>query len=1216
MDIPGYQIIKQIGQGGMASVYLAIQESLGREVALKLMHASMSADANFHQRFLNEAQTVARFRHPNIVTIYDFGSHEKLHYFTMELFPEGTLAERIKQGIPLQEMLGISRLLADAIGYAHDEGVVHRDIKPKNILFRENGAPVLTDFGIAKLLDFNSPLTVTGFTVGSPNYMSPEQISGKKIDKRSDIYSFGVLFYHMLTQELPYQAEDMVSMAMKHCMAPLPILNDELKDFQSLVERMLAKEPDDRFSSMAELIDAIDDIIRLRFHISGDLPTLRLSGSHLIPVSSIRDLSNDETKKSPTISDALDHSDSKTTASKNSLPQSTASNRRLVVALGFAALAVSAGGGYVFYQTTQRPKSQDLTAYLTLPQVSDIRLAAVIDYERLALGHLNEREFDNSLELIRLGLNIAPDDSRLQALNQQVLRLREADLLLEQARQHFEKGEWQTSLEIARQGLEQVPEYTTLQRLREKAELALREQRQKKAEQYLTLAREQQRHGALEDSLDLVQRGLEQIPNHAQLTILRTTIESQLQRRQIATERLLEARKSLEGGDIQTSLNLIEDGLSQVSDHSELLALRLQARAALRERELQAQVNEMLVEARERQQAGQFENSLRLIDQGLAKIPDQPELIELRIQVQAQFEHLQGLIEQVRVAVEEQNLAKSLRLVDEGLALASDHAELLTLRQHINTIIERRATATRDLANCQQRYPLESLTLEQGAAALDCYQALQSFIDDNDDIQVVLLALTERFADWVQAYITEERFDQAAGVLYWLNALDFGKERHTDLSQQLQQRRAYFDERQRLQEATDLDLAQARELYRQGALEASLRRIDEGLQRLPEHEAMLELRATVQNQIDQQRQAADMLAEARQLQAQDAFAESLERIDAGLRLVPNQTDLLELRKRVQEQYAEAQRRKQLAQVLADANALQQNNQLEASLAAVENGITRFGDEPSLLALRDSIQKTIAQRERLKALLAQAQDAFEQNQFEESTRLIEEGLAIDSEDAKLLNLQTQINKALEQQAKSEQLLKECSDQFPLSELAIQQGEDALKCYLKLQALDVKQAKVVDVLQQLSTIYLDWIAKALEQDQLEQAETVLTWVSQLNVGVSTQRLESLQRDLRAKQAAKAAATQPTPQPRQQPTPQPRQQPTPQPRQQPTPQPRQQPAPQPRQQPTPQPRQQPTPQPRQQPAPQPRQQPQQPRQQPEPEPAPQPEQQPRPPRFFGTF
>lgn len=262
MDIPGYTIVKKIGEGAMASVFLADQVSLGRQVALKVLDPALASQRNFTARFLNEGKIIAQLNHPQIVNVFDLGSHHHHYYLAMEYLPGGTLEQKIKAGMDTALALKLMITICRSLRFAHLHGVIHRDIKPQNILFRNDNIPVLTDFGIARLMEGDPSLTIPGRTVGSPFYMSPEQISGHRIDERADLYAIGILLYEMLTHRLPYHSDRFVDIALMHKTAPIPVLPHELSEFQPLIEKLLAKAPDDRYASTQEVIDALESIDR------------------------------------------------------------------------------------------------------------------------------------------------------------------------------------------------------------------------------------------------------------------------------------------------------------------------------------------------------------------------------------------------------------------------------------------------------------------------------------------------------------------------------------------------------------------------------------------------------------------------------------------------------------------------------------------------------------------------------------------------------------------------------------------------------------------------------------------------------------------------------------------------------------------------------------------------------------------------------------------
>jgi serine/threonine protein kinase len=253
--IPGYRIIKKLGTGGMATVYLGVQEKLNRNVAIKILSPLLLHDERFIQRFFKEAELSSRLNHQNIITIHDVDRHDDYIYIVSEYLEGGSLRDCIitKQLSP-ESCLEVVKQIADALGYAHGRDVIHRDIKPENIMFRKNGVPVILDFGIAKAVGSMTKLTKTGMSIGTPHYMSPEQGRGKTLDHRSDIYSLGVVFYEMLTGKVPYDADDSITVAIMHIQEPVPRLPKWKQKFQGLIDIMMAKDPKKRPQSAKELL--------------------------------------------------------------------------------------------------------------------------------------------------------------------------------------------------------------------------------------------------------------------------------------------------------------------------------------------------------------------------------------------------------------------------------------------------------------------------------------------------------------------------------------------------------------------------------------------------------------------------------------------------------------------------------------------------------------------------------------------------------------------------------------------------------------------------------------------------------------------------------------------------------------------------------------------------------------------------------------------------
>src|ERR671938_1779887 len=252
-----YRILRKLGAGGMADVYLAEDQELGRRVAIKILNDRHANDDQFIERFRREAKNAAALNHPNIVSIYDRGEAEDTYYIAMEFLDGRTLKELIvsRGAAPINVAIEYARQILSALRFAHRHGIVHRDIKPHNVLVDGEGRVKVTDFGIARAGP--SQMTEEGSIIGTAQYLSPEQAQGANVDQRSDVYSLGIVLYELLTGSVPFNGDTPVEIAMKHLSAlpePPSARRPEIpRDLDLIVLRALAKDPDDRFQSAAEM---------------------------------------------------------------------------------------------------------------------------------------------------------------------------------------------------------------------------------------------------------------------------------------------------------------------------------------------------------------------------------------------------------------------------------------------------------------------------------------------------------------------------------------------------------------------------------------------------------------------------------------------------------------------------------------------------------------------------------------------------------------------------------------------------------------------------------------------------------------------------------------------------------------------------------------------------------------------------------------------------
>lgn len=276
-EIAGYRVLRVIGEGGMSTVCLCEQVSLHREVAIKVMRPEALADEVSRRRFENEARTIARLEHPNIVNIYEVGrTRDGLPWYSMPYLARGHLGQRIvdAQGRAMdpERVREILTALLSALAYAHARGTVHRDVKAENVLFDDAERPLLADFGIALRRGFGTRVTAAGMAVGSTAYMAPEQARGQQVDQRADLYSVGVLAWEMLTGELPFNAADALSMAVMHAKDPIPRLPPQLRHWQRLIDNAMVKSPRKRYPDAAHMQAALDRVPRRMY--SREAPAL------------------------------------------------------------------------------------------------------------------------------------------------------------------------------------------------------------------------------------------------------------------------------------------------------------------------------------------------------------------------------------------------------------------------------------------------------------------------------------------------------------------------------------------------------------------------------------------------------------------------------------------------------------------------------------------------------------------------------------------------------------------------------------------------------------------------------------------------------------------------------------------------------------------------------------------------------------------------------
>jgi serine/threonine protein kinase len=281
-----YRIVERIGAGGMATVFKAYQPTLDRYVAVKVLPAYHARDPIFVKRFVQEARSVAKLAHPNIVQIHDFGEQESITFIVMEYVDGGTLKDRLKKPLAPAEAIDFTIQAAEGLDCAHTNGIIHRDVKPANMLIRKDGHLLLSDFGIAKILEGTTNLTRVGTGIGTPQYMSPEQGTGQAVDRRSDFYSLGIVLFHCLSGRVPFTADNPLTITVKHLNDPLPVerlvAEGVPQPIIQVVQKMTAKFPHERYQAADALIDALTASLA-----ASDLPMVRWRAGAPPPYASV-----------------------------------------------------------------------------------------------------------------------------------------------------------------------------------------------------------------------------------------------------------------------------------------------------------------------------------------------------------------------------------------------------------------------------------------------------------------------------------------------------------------------------------------------------------------------------------------------------------------------------------------------------------------------------------------------------------------------------------------------------------------------------------------------------------------------------------------------------------------------------------------------------------------------------------------------------------------
>ncbi len=955
-----YKIQSTLGKGAMGVVYKAYDASLDRLVAIKVMSTSGEVDEELRTRFFREARSAARLNHPNIISIYEMDEDQNRPFIAMEYIDGDDLKTLIKKRlfVPFQQKLELIIQVCKGLHYAHLSGVIHRDIKPGNILITRDAKAKIVDFGLARI--GSSEMTRTGILMGTPYYMSPEQVRGSRdLDGRSDLFSVGVILYELISYQRPFEADTPTAVCFRIVSEPHSPLSQTLEgcadELTQIIDRALCKDRQGRFANGEEFAQALE---KFRLHLPDEQSALS-SKMRMLQDKVEGYRHNLEILAVPGFFDEslLDPGKSRGD------PDET------VFGLVDSSLEVRQVDGDLKDYGVMLLRSCALQRHLELIAQRSEKAGKLRELLSRSRQQFEQDQLDGCLRTLREALQIHPDNPEAQHLQKEchrrVVELRQEqerslrlNAALDIARKAFAQGNLERCLNAATSALSIAPGHEeALELQRSVTELLERRKR------FETLQAEAQRCFDAQDyerCLKMTSEALQLEPMNAELSELQQTAQEALQKKEKIQALLKQARERLEKSEHATALKLLEELLALDPAHAEALRLKRSAAETLERRR---KVDELLLLARGHEKAEDHEACRDTAAEALKLEPENSELQQLYQRAQQILEKrrkVSSLLAKAREELLRKQFSSALELIKNLLALEPQHTEAIKIQQAASEALERQRKVKELLAAARRYHKAEDYEA--------CHKATSEALELEPE-HAELKELHEQAQRALEAQRTfDSLLDQARKQLEHENHVEALKSLDELLklapshSQALELKRyasRELEKFQRVKKAEEL-LVLARKHYESGDYEACFKVATDALELEPKHPELKQLQERARKALDEARKVNSLIEKARKHLKGEDYNAAVKALDQVLSVEPNHSQAADLKRFCSETL---QRKKKIQEMLALAQRHFENQDYEACCKVAEQAFELEPEHPELTDLHQRAWQARVERRR-------------------------------------------------------------------------------------------------------------------------------------------------------------------------------------------------------------------------------------------------------------